>query len=274
MTAEQEIILKILIEIRRICDNHNLKYFLAYGTLLGAVRHKGFIPWDDDIDIVMFRDEYEEFLRIAEKELPEYYKLRKPGVKDYPFYFAKVDDARTTKIEQSTIKSKYKSGCWVDIFPIDGRPKNKNARKIYDFNFILKWFMCCIKTRNLSDDVETSKIKKYLYEHSKTKDIGKLIARFEKYCKKYSVNSSDYVSLDEVRHIRSIERKYYEEQSEYEFEGEKFTSVKDYDGYLRFVFNDYMKLPKEEDRQQHSILYLDLDKSYFEYKFDDEKKDS
>lgn len=268
MTDEQEIILKILIEIKKICVNHNIKYFLAYGTLLGAVRHKGFIPWDDDIDIVMFREDYEKFLSIADKELPEYYKLRKPGDKDYPFYFAKIDDMRTTKIEQSTIKSKYKSGCWVDIFPIDGRPKNKCARKIYDLNFILKWFVCCIKTRNLSDNASSSKIKKYLYKHGKTTDIRKLICRFERYCKKHSVNSSNYVSLDEIRHIRSIKKKYYEEQTEYEFEGEKFTSVKDYDGYLRFIYNDYMKLPSEEDRQPHNASCLDLNRSYLEYEFD------
>ena len=79
MTAEQEVILNILKEIKKICDRHNLKYYLAYGTLLGAVRHNGFIPWDDDVDIVMFRDDYEKFLEIAEIELPTYLKLKYQG---------------------------------------------------------------------------------------------------------------------------------------------------------------------------------------------------
>ena len=74
MTTEQAVLFEILKEIKVICEKHNLKYFLAYGTLLGAVRHQGFIPWDDDVDIVMYRDEYEKFLKIAKSELPTYLK--------------------------------------------------------------------------------------------------------------------------------------------------------------------------------------------------------
>ena len=267
MTAEQAVLFEILKEIKVICEKHNLKYFLAYGTLLGAVRHKGFIPWDDDVDIVMYRDEYEKFLKIAKTELPTYLKLREPGEDNYPFYFAKIDDVRTSKIEESLTKCQYKSGCWVDIFPIDGRPKNKIKRKLYDLKFILKWFNCCVKTRNLDHNSDVSIIKRCLYQNCKARNINKLIIKFINYEKKYPVETSDYVSLDEVRHIRSIEKKYYEERAEYDFEGEKFTSIKDYDGYLRLIYNDYMKLPSEEERQVHTVKYLDLNNGYEDYEF-------
>lgn len=268
MTAEQKVILNILKEIKKICDRHNLKYYLAYGTLLGAVRHNGFIPWDDDVDIVMFRDDYEKFLEIAERELPTYLKLKYPGKNNYPFYFAKVDDIRTTKIEESMTKCKYKSGCWVDIFPIDGRPKNKLARKIYDFKLILKWFICSIKTRNLSSETNTTKIKRYLYKRCKTRNINRLMLKFVRYEKKYSVNNSNFVSLNEAKYIKTIDKKYYEEQAEYVFEGEKFTSLKNYDGYLKLIYGDYMKLPDEEDRQVHTVKYLNLNQGYEKYEFE------
>ena len=92
--------------------------------------------------------------------------------------------------------------------------------------------------------------------------------KFVRYEKKYSVNNSNFVSLNEAKHIKTIDKKYYEEQVEYVFEGEKFTSLKNYDGYLKLIYGDYMKLPDEEDRQVHTVKYLNLNQGYEKYEFE------
>lgn len=109
--------LEILLEVDRLCKTHQIQYFLEGGTLLGAVRHQGFIPWDDDVDIVMLRDDYEKFLQVAPKALNERYFLQTYRTDPYfPFGFARVLD---TKSQFPDVKSKFKSGFCLDIFPID-----------------------------------------------------------------------------------------------------------------------------------------------------------
>ena len=104
-----------------ICEKHDLKYFLIGGTLLGAVRHKGFIPWDDDIDIGMPRPDYEKFLLVAQKELPEHIFLQTHNTDiEYPNCFAKLRNSDTTFIETSCKKLKINHGIYIDIFPLDG----------------------------------------------------------------------------------------------------------------------------------------------------------
>ncbi len=121
VAAAQKVMLEILLEIHRICEKHNIPYTLIAGTLLGAVRHKGFIPWDDDCDIAMMREDYERFLLVAPKELSEDYFLQtKQTDKCYPLNFAKVRKNNTVLIETGeTGEENYHHGIFVDIFPFD-----------------------------------------------------------------------------------------------------------------------------------------------------------
>ena len=117
----------ILEEIKRICDCHNLRYFAAYGTLLGAVRHKGFIPWDDDIDLWMPRSDLVMFKKIAKKELPRHYFLQTTESEPETWFdFVKVRDNRTTATVQWQLDAQQhiNMGIWVTIFPLDGCPAN------------------------------------------------------------------------------------------------------------------------------------------------------
>ena len=108
------------------CKTLNLRYYLIGGALLGAVRHKGFIPWDDDIDIGMFREDYEKFKKKAQKFLPEYYFVQTNETEPaYPLSFIKIRDNRTTFIETSVKKFPINHGVYIDIFPLDYYPKNK-----------------------------------------------------------------------------------------------------------------------------------------------------
>ena len=124
--------MSILDEIQRICKENNLKYSLAYGTLLGAVRHKGYIPWDDDIDICLLREDYEKLIAILkDKNAPghkEWLTLADDTCRGYYYPFAKAYDNRTTvKME----RHKGEMGIWVDIFPLDGLPKSRFWEKAF-----------------------------------------------------------------------------------------------------------------------------------------------
>ena len=122
----KQIELNLLVCFKEICEKHKLDYFLTGGTLLGAVRHKGFIPWDDDIDVGMPREDYETFLRVASSCLPDgiFLQTRKTDP-EVPFNFAKLRDSRTTFIETSIKDLDINHGVYIDIFPIDYFPASK-----------------------------------------------------------------------------------------------------------------------------------------------------
>lgn len=116
-------ILDIYKEYARICEKHRLNYCAGYGTVLGAVRHKGFIPWDDDFDVMMPRTEYDRFLGLIEQELPPYLKLvSMSNCKEYPFLFCKIQDTRREVFERVTKESgtDQPQGLYIDVFAIDG----------------------------------------------------------------------------------------------------------------------------------------------------------
>ncbi len=118
----------MLQEIDKICRHYHIRYYLAGGTLLGAVRHQGFIPWDDDIDIAMPREDYEQFIKImSHKKHPIYKLLAIECTKGYPYTFAKVVDTRTRLVEEIG-KDLHQMGVFIDIFPIDGMGNQKRKQ--------------------------------------------------------------------------------------------------------------------------------------------------
>ena len=121
----QHIALDVLIYLDKVCSKYGLKYFIVDGTLLGAVRHKGFIPWDDDIDVGMPRPDFRRFEKIVEKELPEYlHYCSFKKTKGYNHYVPRITDSRVKVIDESASVDAEKEA-WIDVFPLDGMPGNK-----------------------------------------------------------------------------------------------------------------------------------------------------
>lgn len=130
----RNVILEIYDSIRSICEKYGLKYFVAYGTLLGAIRHRGFIPWDDDFDIWMPRPDYMQFMDLAIKELPKGFSWQSVETDDtYHYLFGKVRVDNPNKVSEISAKSKLslKQGLYVDIFPLDGLPSSGTARFLW-----------------------------------------------------------------------------------------------------------------------------------------------
>ena len=133
----QKIDLELLKQFLKICDKHNLKYYIIGGTLLGAIRHKNFIPWDDDIDVAMPRKDFDIFLKVANNELKDNYKLSTYfNNKEHRYYLPKLVDLNTTIMEKRYEKINKETHVFIDIFPIDGTPNNIILRNDINISII------------------------------------------------------------------------------------------------------------------------------------------
>ena len=237
VAVAQKKMYEILQVFDKICKKYNLVYWLDFGTLLGAVRHKGFIPWDDDLDVSMPREDYEKFLKIAPKELPDKYFLQIQATdKYYQNFFAKIRDRNSTFIDawEERKNIKYHQGIYIDIFPV---------------NFITNNFFIVNLYKSLAF---ISKLvhNRYVKSISLVKPIVKLLNMF------HTENGSLMVSGGENMHyVVPIEREKIFPLRYVEFEGDFFPAPKETDLYLKYFFGDsYMQIPPEEHQKVHSVF--------------------
>ena len=240
--------LELLIYFDKLCRDNNLTYFLAGGTLLGAVRHKGFIPWDDDIDLAMPRDDFEKLMSLNDNLDIDYGLLIPSKTYGYHLPFAKFVNKNYFNYRK-TYDGKY--GIRMDIFPLDGLGNTKeeaikNAKKIL---FIRKFYCLAFKENIFSKILLKIRFDKFIYKilyNNLTKNnfyhseyVGSIIGGLKK--------------LDEV-----FEYKVYSEAMDMEFEGKKVKGMKYYDEYLSKLYGDYMKLPsKEKQVAEHNVEIYD-----------------
>ncbi len=260
MNNVQKKILNIANEVKRICEKYSLRYYLDFGSLLGAVRHHGFIPWDDDIDFCMPRADYEKFIEICKTELNGQFSLRTMQEEKYIYYFIKVDDKTTTLVEDFNRSSGYKGGIYVDIFPLDALPIGKAKQK----NYIRKCKYLYMRANLALVDFGSKKYPFYkrliikLFKHSNGK---KYLHKLEKLLKKYDYESAQFVSSD-IMQNQPVPKELFEKTESYVFESSEFTSVQNADKYLTFLYGDYMQLPPIEQRASNHYYTLDLDVPY------------
>lgn len=252
----KQIQLNLLLELDKICRNNNLHYYIAYGSLLGAVRHKGFIPWDDDIDICMLRKDYEQLLHIVKKGNCEWMSIVDDEQSGYYLPFAKAVDNRTIAKQDDT---KLEHGIWVDIFPLDGIPKGAISQKVYLIcAHLLRDIILSAITDFSSEKAKQDKkrlIKRALAFCCNTIGIDRFFHFMLHYCKKYDATKTGMVGCLGTPYISKEKHCIADVTStvEYGFEGYRFLGVKDYDGYLTMLYGNYMQLPPEEKRRTHSI---------------------
>lgn len=261
--------LDMLDEFIAICDKSNLKYFLAGGSCLGALRHQGFIPWDDDIDVAMPRSDYDEFIRIAQDNLPSHLFLQCAETEpDFRTEFAKIRNSDTTFIEKTAKNLKINHGIYVDIFPIDGLPKSKAARKriklrqAIDRNFLGKDYCW-------GEDYIVpfkSKIKSFIVKILRLgKTPQKVLLKLQNIYRKYKYEDCEYVIChggawgDREIHLRSR----FGNGIKAIFEGREVVVPEYADEYLQDTYGDWRQLPPEEERVGHHYHeIIDTKKSY------------
>ena len=258
-----EVEIEILDEFVRICEKYNLQYFLVGGTLLGAVRHKGFIPWDDDLDISMPRKDYERFIEISQKELDDKYMLdSKDTNPKYYLNFIKIRKKGT--IFEQDFQANYDGpkGIWLDIFPYDNARSN-TSKKVAIQNKINKAIFSILHYKNkffLSDrKILVKKALSFIFKPVS----NRLLLNLQDKVLKWNMNKEEYnyfVSSSTTYNYKTelIEKNKYIPTIKMEFEGKLYNAPKEYDYILSRVYGDYMKLPPEEKRVTHNPRRLEF----------------
>ena len=256
-------ILQILLSVDRVCRAHNIRCYLCDGTMLGAVRHGGFIPWDDDADVCMPRPDYERFMHYAPEWLPTPLEARCYETDPtYPGTFGKVIDASTTLVEREHYA--YVGGVYVDVFPIDGMPENRFAQRRQLWKYKLYDRLIYLLHRN-----------PYKHGHGVSSWLPLLVRRLfhhksiqhtlRKSMLKYDFNQCDLcVNYDDG--WRGIMPKTcYGKPTPILFEGQELMGVEQADQYLTNTYGDYMTIPPHDNQRQHNFYYLNYNLPYREY---------
>ena len=253
--------LEMLVELDRVCRANGITYQIWAGTQLGAVRHKGFIPWDDDADVVMLREEYEKFRKVADQLDPEicFFQDHRndPG---YRWGYGKLRHTGTKYVRLGQEHLNCKTGVFIDIFPHDDVPISTAGQMLQDFH-------CFCLRKILWSEVgkynETGLMKLWYRLLSKV-PVSFVFRQLDWYAKKSSSKSPNkvrtltYTSIGKLYFKHSIKERYgmpkrwFLNTASFEFEGKTLIGLADYDEYLRFSYGDYMQLPPEEKRVQHA----------------------
>ena len=256
--------LEILKVIDAFCKDHEIKYSLYAGTLLGAVRHQGFIPWDDDLDICMTRHEYNRFIKQWLQEGPEGYIIQNKEI-DHNFQqsFTKIRKDHTTFLQYKSECGRYHTGIFVDVFPIDRLPDGAIRRRIFCLDCLLYQLYTREYVPPLSNGfvkLATAillKLTAILGREKCRKWHFKRIVRYNRN-KNYSMVAIEVVKTLKQVLPSDLMRSYVE----LPFEDMTCMCVKKWDSYLRIKFGDYWKLPPKEERGwRHHPLVLDFYKN-------------
>ena len=265
------IILDVLREFINICKHHGLTYYCAYGTVIGAVRHHGMIPWDDDIDVYMPRPDYERFLDITSKiDLGNYEVVSPYTNNSYPLYFAKMCNKRTTLIEVADTPCVI--GLYIDIFPLDGASDNLDETRTMIARFM--------KIRNKLEAISThNKFGDYLKLALQPKEWGrfvykthgfffrnsyrkKLLLQLETIARKYNYNESNYVAMYFGCYGKKevFPKSWLQNTAQCDFEGMTVDLPGEFEKYLEHYYGDYMQLPPEsESVPRHQKAFFNLE---------------
>lgn len=270
----QFIELDIFKKVQEVCDKHHLTYYALGGTLLGAVRHKGIIPWDDDIDIGLPRPDYERFIKIASQELNMPYEVVciQNNNSEYYYYYARVVN-RDIRLMRHLTEKDTVINAWIDVFPLDGVPEKEEEfdrwyKKAYrlkrklEFSQFMYFYNVVSPEGIISNRNRTIKtIGKKIIQSTriyKLIDTQKTWNQLDKTLKAYRYEASsrlfNFCGFWGIKEL--FPKEYYGEGVMYQFEDTTIRGPVNYDAVLTQMYGDYMTPPKDSDKEHHFIEIL------------------
>lgn len=262
----QNYIWDIMKVILKFIEKEGTEYYMLGGTLLGAVRHKGFIPWDDDIDIGIPRGEYERFLSDIKRELPDYMAVRTyKNSRNHHYYFSRIVDKRY-KVKRTGSEVDRLEEVWVDIFPLDGMPNRFIDRQIHKTKLLASRVMYHVAT---FDKVNLKRPNRPYYEKVlirliKFFHLGKRgnmyfwLNTIDRLLKKYPYSKSDWCInfMGQYMFREMFPKEYYGKGRLYDFEECRMMGPENAHAVLSQQYGDYMKFPKDADRNTHASVLI------------------
>ena len=260
--------LDILNEFIRVCEEHGFRYYLLGGTLLGAVRHQGFIPWDDDVDVCMPREDYEKFIRLKRENFQKKYFMQMYQKKTSRYAWARLV-TKNLKVINQMANLPREEYAWIDIIPLDGMPDGAVERMIHKWKLSFWW--------NLNQIVQFDELvdqkrkrgtigKLAVKAASGFRFLGKLIDyrvllhHLNNELMKYPYDSDTKEVINFLAAYgfkETFRREAFAETEKYDFEGIMMVGPKDADHVLSTIYGSYMELPPEEDRNKHHLTIVE-----------------
>ena len=267
MTSIQKKVFEMLQIFIQICNQLQLKYFLVCGSALGAVKYGGFIPWDDDVDVALFRDDYEHFCREAPDLLPERFFLQNfRSDSAFPAIYSKLRNSWTTGIEESVANLPINHGISLDIFPLDGYPKNKKVQRRLEREkawFVRKLSIPCIRHERWKEALVSP-----LRSIGFGRNTQETAAAYTEMISAWSTESSDIIANhgNWQGNLEYHKKEIYGDGSCGIFEGLEVRLPADCDAYLSQKYGDYRQNPPlDKQKSHHRYLKLDTERSYMDY---------
>jgi len=251
--------LELLCEVDRICRKFGINYRIVAGTLLGAVRHSGFIPWDDDADVAFLREEYEEFRSACETELDNsrFYFQDHRNTPGYRWGYGKLRRKGTEFVRLNQETMPYEQGIFIDIFPYDNVPDNIILRQFHSVKcFLYRKAFWSPVGKTISKGLE--RLAYMLLSEIPAHRLYKSFDRFIENSNKRECEWVRILTYPTPTKDHGYKRKWADSISDFTFEGVQLRGVAEYDEYLSFKYGDYMTLPPENERKTHPISKLKL----------------
>ncbi len=263
---------KMYVEIEKVCNKHGLVIMAAYGTVLGALRHKGFIPWDDDLDLFMPREDYDKLIHLYADELPNQFKIYAPNSKNNPIYrFAKIVDTSTKFLMPVSDETKEWSGIFIDIFPLENTPVNKTIVSIRRF-----WlcFLMYVATSVVQYEDKASLYRELMYGNPVARRnyrlrnfIGKLFS-FKKGTDWYNMfdkfaqwkKDTGYYSIPsagvDYKYFTPLKHSFYIPTQKVHFDDIEMNIPHEAEQHLVIEYGDWESIPNGDDKWQHFVRKL------------------